>query len=733
MIRVLVLLLAFAVIGSAQFGSITLIPKTDDSDTGTLLFREKFANGTNYVGFKAPAALSANVIWQLPSTDGTAGQCLTTNGSKVLSFAACSIPEPIILSNSVGEKIRLFRAGTNLDYGIGVQASQYQFYVPYNTSYFSFGYGTSGSFTEQVRIGNGVVDIGAFFLQGGSNLVVVKSHLSPQADNTYDLGEQTGTIRWRDLRLGRNAYIDGNLTIAGTCTGCASLPGVDTTAILKNAVDNTKLLRFDLSGFSAGVTRILTPQNASYTIAGTNIANTFTSDQTISGAKLLFNNVLGAKVQLYQSGAGADFGFGIQSAQLQSYVAYNTDSFVWGYGTSSVFTTWLTLSSSALDIGARNLKGSSSLVTVQSHLAPQADNTYDLGDQTGTVRWRDLRLSRNAYVGGIVYPGAVIAGSGAPNGYGFYTRSQDSTKEWFAFAYDGSGTFMGSTTNDSLTIRTNNLNRTTWSASGDITHSYNMTISGNLTVSGTCTGCGAASVWTRNAGGYLYPTTTTDKLMIGGSGTPADMVEVVGGVRLSGHITYSSGGLYDIGTGATRARTGYFTNIDVSGSCTGCGGGWTRNGGGYVYPTTTTDIVVVGGSSAPSGAYKLEVQGGGINAAGSIVPGSNVSYALGSSSLLWNVAYISTLRVADRIIGSATNASGTVLIEGSMGPAANATYDLGEPTGTVQWRDLRLSGYIYVDGYAGLDSGTVTCASGQAIKSLSFHGGIVTGYVCGTP
>lgn len=221
--------------------------------------------------------------------------------------------------------------------------------------------------------------------------------------------------------------------------------------------------------------------------------------------------------------------------------------------------------------------------------------------------------------------------------------------------------------------------------------------------------------------------------MIGGSGTPADMLEVVGGVRLSGHITYSSGGIYDIGTNATRARTAYLTNLDVSGTCTGCGGGWTRNGGGYVYPTITTDITVVGGNSAPSGSYKLEVQGGGINSGGSIVPGSNVSYALGSSTLLWNVAYISTLRVADRIIGSATNSSGTVLIEGSLGPAANAAYDLGEPTGTVQWRDLRLSGYIYVDGYAGLDSGTITCTGGQAIKSLSFHGGIVTGYVCGTP
>jgi len=49
-------------------------------------FLELAANGTNYTGFKAPDSLAANVIYVLPSTDGTAGQVLKTNGSKVLSW-----------------------------------------------------------------------------------------------------------------------------------------------------------------------------------------------------------------------------------------------------------------------------------------------------------------------------------------------------------------------------------------------------------------------------------------------------------------------------------------------------------------------------------------------------------------------------------------------------------------------------------------------------------------------
>jgi hypothetical protein len=50
-------------------------------------FRETTANGTNYVAFKAPASLSADLTFTLPATDGTAGQVLSTNGSGVLSFA----------------------------------------------------------------------------------------------------------------------------------------------------------------------------------------------------------------------------------------------------------------------------------------------------------------------------------------------------------------------------------------------------------------------------------------------------------------------------------------------------------------------------------------------------------------------------------------------------------------------------------------------------------------------
>ncbi|MEI7603620.1 MAG: hypothetical protein WCJ19_01200 [bacterium] len=51
---------------------------------------EDGANGSNYVGFQAPSALSGNVLWTLPSADGVDGQFLKTNGTGTLSWVTGS-------------------------------------------------------------------------------------------------------------------------------------------------------------------------------------------------------------------------------------------------------------------------------------------------------------------------------------------------------------------------------------------------------------------------------------------------------------------------------------------------------------------------------------------------------------------------------------------------------------------------------------------------------------------
>jgi hypothetical protein len=79
----------------------TVLTLSDTASTSTvnliidnqkeIRFRETTANGTNYVALKAPASLSADITYILPSADATvSGQALTSNASGTLSWTSIS-------------------------------------------------------------------------------------------------------------------------------------------------------------------------------------------------------------------------------------------------------------------------------------------------------------------------------------------------------------------------------------------------------------------------------------------------------------------------------------------------------------------------------------------------------------------------------------------------------------------------------------------------------------------
>lgn len=68
----------------------TLAAKGTSSAGADLKLYEDTDNGTNYVGFAAPASITANIQWTLPNADGTANQVLQTNGSGTLSWGTPS-------------------------------------------------------------------------------------------------------------------------------------------------------------------------------------------------------------------------------------------------------------------------------------------------------------------------------------------------------------------------------------------------------------------------------------------------------------------------------------------------------------------------------------------------------------------------------------------------------------------------------------------------------------------
>ena len=85
--------------GTVAAGS---LPKAGGTMTGNVIldnqvdarFREATANGTNYVGFQAPAAIPADLTWTLPAADGSNGQVLSTDGAGTLSWIVAPTPAP---------------------------------------------------------------------------------------------------------------------------------------------------------------------------------------------------------------------------------------------------------------------------------------------------------------------------------------------------------------------------------------------------------------------------------------------------------------------------------------------------------------------------------------------------------------------------------------------------------------------------------------------------------------
>ena len=81
--------------GGVLTGDVTLDNQFD------LRFREATANGTNYVGFQAPAAIAADLTWTLPATDGSNGQVLKTDGTGALGWVSPSVSGPILENQQV--------------------------------------------------------------------------------------------------------------------------------------------------------------------------------------------------------------------------------------------------------------------------------------------------------------------------------------------------------------------------------------------------------------------------------------------------------------------------------------------------------------------------------------------------------------------------------------------------------------------------------------------------------
>ena len=105
------------------------------------------------------------------------------------------------------------------------------------------------------------------------------------------------------LGVGTNGQF---LTLSSGIPAWATIaPFDDGTNIIKGSADPTKLLRFEIDGFTTAITRVITPPNSDINLPGTNITNTWTLTQTFSVSPTApFGS--GARTERFGSGAGND-------------------------------------------------------------------------------------------------------------------------------------------------------------------------------------------------------------------------------------------------------------------------------------------------------------------------------------------------------------------------------------------------------------------------------------------
>ena len=111
------------------------------------------SDNSHYVALRSPATVAANVTWDLPATDGTASQAITTNGSSVLGWSTVLTQGTAITAGTSVAST----SGTSIDF-TGLPSWVKRVTVMFN------GVSTNGTSRFRVRLGDsgGIEDTGYF-------------------------------------------------------------------------------------------------------------------------------------------------------------------------------------------------------------------------------------------------------------------------------------------------------------------------------------------------------------------------------------------------------------------------------------------------------------------------------------------------------------------------------------------------------------------------------------------
>lgn len=202
------------------------------ADFGQLDFANFDAGATalDYVGARIAARNAGDDDGELrfsTTSGGVLAERVAISPAGNLGIGVSTPSSPLSFANQLGEKIRLWGSGTN-HFGFGIQGSLMQLYTDVQGADIAFGFGSSGAFTERMRVkGNGRVGIGTSTPQNPLHVVGNGDTLALEGtDHTFIEMFPDGFAAGRKAYIGFPGPTNDNIVINNeTATGNIILRG----------------------------------------------------------------------------------------------------------------------------------------------------------------------------------------------------------------------------------------------------------------------------------------------------------------------------------------------------------------------------------------------------------------------------------------------------------------------------------------------------------------------------